>query len=63
MKSVVIMEGSEMEVEVLMSNFQEVNGYIMPLTVEQFMNGQSLVTIVFDEVKFDEEMDDAVFAK
>jgi outer membrane lipoprotein-sorting protein len=63
MKSIVIMEGSEMEVEVLMSNFQDVNGYIMPMTVEQFMDGQSLVTIAFDEVIFDEEMDDAVFAK
>jgi outer membrane lipoprotein-sorting protein len=63
MKSVVNNEGSEMEVEVSMSNFQEVNGYIMPFTMEQFMNGQSLVTITFDEVKFDEEMDDAVFAK
>ena len=63
MKSIVLMEGSEMEVEVLMSNFEEVNGYIMPLTVEQFMGGQSLVTIVFDEVKFDEEMDDALFAR
>jgi outer membrane lipoprotein-sorting protein len=63
MKSKVIMEGSEMEVEVIMSNFQEVNGYIMPFTVEQRMNGQSLVTIMFDEVKMDTEMDDAVFAR
>jgi len=63
MISKVIMQGSEMEVEVLMSNFQDASGYIMPFTTEQRMNGQTIVTIMFDEVSLDEDIDDAVFAK
>jgi outer membrane lipoprotein-sorting protein len=61
--SKIIVEGSEMEVEILMSNFQDVNGYIMPYTMEQSLNGQPMVTIMFDEVKLDVEIDDSVFAK
>jgi outer membrane lipoprotein-sorting protein len=61
--SKVMMQGSEMEVEVFMSNFQEVGGYIMPYTVEQRMNGQTILTIMIEEVKVDEEFEDAVFSK
>jgi outer membrane lipoprotein-sorting protein len=63
MRSKVMMEGSETEVEVLMSNFQEVNGYIMPYTMEQRMNGQTILTIMIENVEVDKEFEDAVFSK
>ena len=63
MRSVVKMEGSETEVEVILSNYQEVHGYIMPFTMEQRMNGQTVITIMIDNVEVDKEFDDALFSK
>lgn len=63
MKSKVMMEGSEMEVEVLMSNYQEVKGFIMPFTMEQRMNGQTMITIMIEAVEVDKEFEDAFFSK
>ncbi len=45
-----IVEGSEVEIEALMSNFQDFDGYIMPLTTEQRVNGQTMMTMVIEEV-------------
>lgn len=61
--SKVVMQGSEMEVEVLLSNYQEVNGYIMPFTIEQRMDGQTMITFMIEEVELDKEFEDAVFSK
>ena len=63
MRSIVMMEGSETEVEVIMSNYQEVNGYIMPFTMEQRMNGQTIITIMIENVEVDKEFEDAFFSK
>ncbi len=63
MKSKTIMNGSEVEIEVLLSNYQEVEGYIMPLTTEQIFGGQTAMTIMIDEVKFNVELDDTIFSK
>jgi hypothetical protein len=54
---------SEVEVEALMSNFQEVDGYIMPFTTEQKFNGETGMTINMEEVLIDEEVEDALFIK
>lgn len=62
-KSKTIMNGSEVEAEGLLSNFQDVDGYIMPFTTEQRMNGQTLNTIMMEKVKLNEELDDALFSK
>ncbi len=62
-KSKTIMNGSEVETEGLLSNFQEIEGYIMPLTSEQRMGGQTMITIMMEEVKFNVELDDAIFSK
>jgi outer membrane lipoprotein-sorting protein len=62
-KSKIIMEGSEIEMESLMGNFQEVEGYIMPFTMEQRSGGQTMITIMIEEVKVNEEFDDAMFSK
>lgn len=63
MKSIVMMEGSETEVEVILSNYQEVNGFIMPFSMEQRMNGQTVITIMIDNVEVDKEFEDAFFSK
>lgn len=63
MKSIVMMEGSETEVEVILSNYQEVNGFIMPFSMEQRMNGQTVITIMIDNVEVDKEFEDAIFSK
>jgi hypothetical protein len=55
--------GSEIEVEALMSNFQDFGGYIMPMTTEQKFNGQTGMTMNLEEVITDEEVDDGLFLK
>ncbi|MEN8202071.1 MAG: hypothetical protein ABFS28_05695 [Bacteroidota bacterium] len=62
-KSKVIMNGSEIEVEALMSNYQEVDGYLGAFTTEQRYNGQTGLTIQLSEIKYDVEVDDAIFVK
>jgi len=62
-KSKIKMQGSEVESEAVMSNYQDVNGYIMPFTIEQRMGGQTMMTIMMDEVKVDVEIEDSVFSK
>jgi len=62
-KSKTIMEGSEVETEAIMSNYQDVNGYIMPFTVEQRMGGQTVLTIMMEEVEVNVEFDDSFFSK
>jgi len=57
------MNGSEIETEVLLSNYQEVEGCILPFTTEQRYSGQTAMTIMMDEMKFDVEVDDAIFSK
>jgi hypothetical protein len=58
-----MVNGSEVEVEVLMSNFQEVNGYVSAFTTEQRFDGQTGMTIKVEEILFDEEVDDSIFVK
>ena len=57
------MNGSEVEAEAVMSNYQDVNGYIMPFTTEQRVAGQTQMTIMMEEVKTNVELDDAIFSK
>ena len=62
-KSKTIMNGSEVEAESLLSNYQEVEGYLMPFTNEQRYGGQTALTIMMDEVKINVELDDTIFSK
>ena len=62
-KSIIMMNGSELEAETLLSNYQEVGGYIMPYTTEQRFGGQTTMTLMLDEVTYDMEVDDAIFSK
>jgi len=62
-KSRIMMNGSEVEMETFMSNYQDVEGIMQPFKVENSMSGQVASTIIMEEVRFDEEVDDAIFAK
>ena len=62
-RSKTMMQGSEIEIETLLSNYQEVDGFIMPFNSEQQMNGQTMITIMIDDVKVNQEVDDAIFSK
>jgi outer membrane lipoprotein-sorting protein len=62
-KSIVVMNGSEIETETIFSNFQDVNGVIMPFTFEYKFAGQTGRTIIMEEIKFDQIVDDAIFSK
>lgn len=62
-KSKTIVNDSEIEIESVMSNFQEVNGYIMAFTTEQRFGGQMSMTINIEDVKTNEEIDDDIFKK
>jgi len=62
-KSKTIMNGQELEVEVLLSNYQVMDGYLSAYTIEQKYNGQTGLTIQLDETKFDVEMDDSIFTR
>jgi len=62
-KSITLMNGSEMEAETLLSNYQDVGGYITPYTIEQRVGGQTAMNLMLDEVTYDVEVDDAIFSK
>jgi hypothetical protein len=63
MKSKTIMQGTEIETETLFSNFQDVDGYILPFTTEQLYGGQSAMTLSFENVEFDVDVDESIFSK
>ena len=58
-----MVNGSEVEVEVLLSNYNDVDGYMMPFKTVQIVGGQTVMTIELEEVVFNEKIDDAVFKK
>ncbi len=62
-KSKSIVNGSEVETEALMSNFQEVDGYITAFTVEQRFGGQMGMTMNTKEINKNVEIDDSMFSK
>ena len=57
------MNGMDMEVETILSDYRDVKGYMMPFRTLQSFGGQQGNTILFDEVKVNEKVDDAVFQK
>jgi outer membrane lipoprotein-sorting protein len=63
MKSKTMMNGSETESETLLSNYQDVDGYIMAFTIEQKVGGQTAITIMMDDVKSNVSLEDSIFSK
>ena len=52
---------SEVESDTYFSNYKEKDGYIMPFSVENRTNGQTVSQVNIEEVTFDEEIDDSKF--
>jgi outer membrane lipoprotein-sorting protein len=63
MKYKMTANGQDMELVALMSNYQDIDGYLIPFTTEQSFDGQSGMSIQFEEVKFNEDIDDSIFLK
>ncbi|MCD4791961.1 MAG: hypothetical protein K8R54_01915 [Bacteroidales bacterium] len=56
-------QGTEMEIESFQSNYKEVEGIIMPFSMETKMGGKSVNQITIDTFKLNEEIDDSEFEK
>lgn len=54
------MKGSESNT--YLSDYQEVNGFMIPFSTETKMNGQSLMKMTFKNVSLNEQIDNSVFA-
>ena len=57
------MEEQEIAQDSYMSDFKEVNGLVVPHSIESRMNGQTVNTIMLETVEFDVEVDDAIFVR
>lgn len=58
-----VMNGMEMEVEVLLSDYTPVDGFKMPFSNEQRYGGQIAQTIKFDKIETGVDLEDALFSK
>ena len=55
-------EGNEMLTRTVMSDFQEVDGLVMPYSLETRMGGNVVSQLMFNTVVLNQDVDDAVFA-
>ncbi len=55
--------GTEMEFENYESNYKDVDGILFPFSLETKMKGQTVNQISIDTVKFNVNMDDAIFVR
>jgi hypothetical protein len=55
--------GVETELVAQMSDYRDIEGYLIPFKTEQTFNGQTGMTMIYDEVKFNEQIDDSIFVK
>lgn len=62
-KTKTVMNNAEMEAETYLSNFKPVNDVMVPFNIETRVGGQSMMQIIIDEIKFDEEVPDSLFVK
>lgn len=56
-------KGTETEIEIYQSNYKEVEGIIMPFSMETKMGGKTVNQITIDTFKLNEEIDDSEFEK
>lgn len=55
------MQGQEVEAEIFLSNYKEVNGIPFPHSMEVRANGQAMMEMIFEDIKLDEEVDESLF--
>lgn len=58
-----IVRGNEMEIEIFQSNYKEVEGIIMPFSMETKMGGNTVTQITLKEYTLNVEFDDSEFEK
>jgi len=58
-----VVQGQEVEIEMYMSDYREVDGIKYPFTTEQRMNGEVFMTIKIEEVSYNTELADDLFNK
>lgn len=63
LKTKVMANGMELDMETVMSDYREVNGYLGAFKIEQSFGGQAYSTIQLEELKYNAPIDDAIFAK
>ena len=61
--SVVKFQGNDVENDTYPGNYKEVNGAMMPFTVENKSKGQNVSHVVIDKYEVDKEVDDNLFVK
>jgi outer membrane lipoprotein-sorting protein len=55
-------EAKGTEVQSFVSDYQEVNGIMMPFSMEQKVNGNTMMKLVFDKIEINGDISDSVFA-
>jgi len=58
-----MINGSEVNVEIHFDDYRNIEGILLPFTVEQYFNGQLGMTVIIKEVKFNVEIEDNLFTK
>ncbi len=61
-KATAPVNGAAMEVEAHMSDYKRIEGYMMPMSTTQKVGGQTIMSWTFDEVRFNTNLDDALFS-
>ncbi len=61
-KSIVNQMGQEIEVETILGDYKSFNGIVMPMSMES-KTPMGSANIVFENVKFDEPIDDSIFVR
>ena len=62
-KTKIVANGMEMDMETLMSDYREVDGYLGAYKIEQRIGGQPYSSIQLEEVNYNIDVDDAIFTK
>lgn len=57
------MQGAEVLSESFFSNYDEVDGMVMPFYIENRMNGQVANSVTIESMEFDKKIDDKMFTK
>jgi outer membrane lipoprotein-sorting protein len=63
MKFSMKIEGVETELVAKMSDYRDIDGYLIPFTTEQSSEAMPGLTFSYKEIKFNEEVDDDLFRK
>lgn len=61
-KSIIQNQGATIEAETFYSNYKMVNDIPMPFAIESKVDGQTVSTIMVDEILLNQETDDKIFA-